>query len=108
MLGGLLGGVAHLHARHLVHRDLTPSNVIVGSDDHAVLLDLGVARDPRRRALTPVDALYGTPGVMAPEQERARPADHRSDQYQAALLVRFALTAIDPSGGREGQAGPLA
>jgi serine/threonine-protein kinase len=98
VVGGVLDGLRDLHARGLVHRDLTPSNVIVDERDRAVLLDLGVARDRRRRRLTPDGAAFGTPGYLTPEHERLV-CDHRADQYQAGLLLLLALTGATPADG---------
>ena len=43
-IGGFLAGIEHIHAAHLVHLDLKPSNVFVGEDGYAVVADLGGAR----------------------------------------------------------------
>jgi serine/threonine-protein kinase len=108
VINGVIEGVRALHARRLVHRDLTPGNVIVDATDRAVLLDLGVARDRRRRALTPVDAAVGTPGFLAPELEQGATVDNRTDQYQVGLLVLLALTGVAPESGADAIAHALA
>jgi serine/threonine protein kinase len=102
VVGGVIAGLRELHARRLVHRDLTPGNVIVDDSDCAVLLDLGVARDRRRRSLTPANAAVGTPGFLAPELERGgggSAIDGRTDQYQVGLLMLLALTGVAPEAG---------
>lgn len=99
VIGGVIAGLRDLHARRLVHRDLTPGNVMVDDSDRAVLLDLGVARDRRKRSLTPVDAAVGTPGFLAPELEQGATVDARTDQYQVGLLILLALTGVAPESG---------
>ena len=93
----LLEGLAALHAEGLVHRDVKPSNVLVDLDGRAVLLDLGVAIDRRRPAVTPSHMTAGTLAYMAPEQKLTGHADGRSDVYQVGLLLLYAVLGIDAS-----------
>ncbi|MCB9563192.1 MAG: serine/threonine protein kinase [Kofleriaceae bacterium] len=99
LVAQVLDGLAALHDRRLVHRDVTPANVMIGRGDRVVLLDLGVALDPRRRRLTPVDERAGTPGFMAPEALVARDPDHRADLFGAGLLAIHALSGGPPLHG---------
>jgi serine/threonine protein kinase len=93
----VLDGLAALHEQRLVHRDVNPANVIVGWDDHVVLIDLGVVLDPRRPSITPAATTAGTAEFMAPEQWVARGVDHRTDLYQTGLLFLAMLTGVDVS-----------
>jgi serine/threonine protein kinase len=104
----VLDGLAALHAQRLVHRDVNPANVIVGWDDHVVLIDLGVVLDPRRPSLTPAATIAGTVEFMAPEQHATRPVDHRSDLYQTGLLFLSLLTGADVSSIHNGVTGEIA
>ena len=90
----VLTGLSAIHAQRLVHRDVTAANVMVDATERAVLIDLGVVLDPRRRKLTPVDCTVGTPPCMAPEQ-RAGWASAGSDLYQTGLLLLYMLTGAD-------------
>lgn len=101
VVAGVIAGLRELHARGLVHRDLTPGNVVIDEQDRAVLLDLGVARDRRGRSLTPVDAALGTPGFLAPEIAQGAEIDARTDQYQLGLLILLALTGVAPEDGEQ-------
>jgi len=106
-LGIALGRV---HARGVVHRDLTPSNVFLheppGEPARIKLLDLGIARrvGPRAAATTGVT---GTPAYMAPEQLRGRGVGTATDLYALGLLAFTLLvgrtywteaSALDPVG----------
>jgi eukaryotic-like serine/threonine-protein kinase len=75
----ILAGVAAVHDRGLVHRDLTPSNIMLDRDDVAMVLDLGAAT-PRRCQPTLPDRA-GAATVMT--------ADPRSDLYQVGLLLAY-------------------
>jgi serine/threonine protein kinase len=107
IISGVLAGLRELHQRRLVHRDLTPGNVVVDRHDTAVLLDLGIARDRRKRSLTPVNAAVGTPGYLTPELEKGDDVDARGDQYQVGLLLLLVLTGIHTDGNADALAHAL-
>ena len=92
----VLAGLSAIHERNLVHRDLKPANVMLDLEDRAILLDLGIARHPRQRRLTPPGFAAGTPAYMAPEQvELASALDARVDIYQLGVLLVLATTGIE-------------
>jgi tetratricopeptide (TPR) repeat protein len=119
-------GLAAAHAVGLVHRDFKPSNVMVGSDGRARVLDFGLARaagelpaseetpapgDPPAsdtsrsssllsEALTQMGALVGTPQYMAPEQFCTVACDARSDQFSFCVALYEALYGERPFAGR--------
>ena len=95
VLTQLLDGLAEVHSLGVVHRDIKPSNVILGTSDHVVLLDLGIALDPRRAPLTAPGMVAGTPGYLAPESRTRAESDYASDVYQVGLLMLFLLTGVD-------------
>jgi serine/threonine-protein kinase len=87
----LCDALAYLHRRtdrrgqQLVHGDVTPRNVLLSLDGHALLADFGLARfAPRGRA--------GTRRYLAPEQARGESADGRADLYALALVLCEAAT----------------
>jgi len=86
--------VSALHERGVVHRGITPGNVIV-AEDGAHLVDLGIARqrvEGKRRDTTTL----GTWGFAAPEQYGFTQTDARSDIYSLGRLLGFALTGAQP------------
>jgi serine/threonine-protein kinase len=100
----LLIGVLHgLHAAHetrgehgeplgIVHRDVSPENILVGSDGVARLLDFGIAKAKGRSRTTPTGELKGKLGYMAPEQYLGGGVDRRVDVYGASVVLWEALT----------------
>lgn len=86
---------AALHACGIVHRDITPTNVVVASDG-AHLVDLGIAHMVVDGATHDDDAL-GTWGYAAPEQYGFARTDSRSDVYSIGRLLAYMLVGIAPS-----------
>lgn len=94
----------HAHARGLIHRDLKPSNIIVTPNDHAQLLDLGLAlmegEDAHREIIGGQGYVVGTMDYIAPEQaDNAALADARSDLYGLGGTLYYALTGRPPFPG---------
>jgi len=77
---------------HLVHRDVSPQNVVVGVDGVARLVDFGVAKATWRVQDTRDGSIKGKIAYMAPEQLRWRPLDRRADVFGAAVVLWEALT----------------
>lgn len=87
-----------LHTRGsspVVHRDVTPSNVIVSKWGRASLIDLGIAREVRSD-LHHDTQILGTRGYAAPEQLGFAQSDERTDIYALGPLLYFMLTGEDP------------
>jgi len=72
----------------IVHRDVTPRNVLLSWSGEVKLTDFGIAA----LAGESTTKLIGTPAYMAPEQARGEPLDARADVYAVGLVIREALT----------------
>ena len=83
-----------LHAQGVVHRDITPKNVVASSDG-AHLIDLGIARLYAGGATRDTNAL-GTWGFAAPEQYGFKQTDARSDVYSIGCVLGYLLTGVMP------------
>ena len=85
----------HAHARldaqgrplGLVHRDVSPSNILVSFEGAVKLSDFGIARALGRVAHTAVGEVKGTIGYMSPEQVNGQPVDGRSDLFSLGVCL---------------------
>ncbi len=96
----LARALRYIHAAGVVHRDLTPGNVIVRPDGSAVLMDFGVAKESAAGAaegdLTAHGELLGTVAWIAPEQINGGEVDARTDLYALGALLYLMLTGRRP------------
>lgn len=99
----VIGALEGLHAAHeakseqgeplgIVHRDVSPQNVMVGVDGIAKVLDFGVAKAAGRMQTTRDGQIKGKLAYMAPEQLKAQDVDRRTDIYAASVMLWEALT----------------
>lgn len=100
----LCGG---LHAAHevkddhgtlygLVHRDVSPQNVMVTYDGVAKLVDFGVAKAQGRNGETQAGQIKGKAGYMAPEQAQGGAVDRRTDIFAAGIVLYVMTTGKHP------------
>lgn len=91
-----------LHAAHtaslagsslqIVHRDVSPQNIIVGTDGNARVLDFGIAQAALRSHVTAVGTVKGKIAYMSPEQAQGLNVDARTDVFAAGVVLWEALT----------------
>ena len=91
--------VAFAHAHDIVHRDLTPDNVMVGEFGEVLVLDWGLAKSADGDA-DEAGAVLGTRGFMSPEQASGTPSDvtPRTDVYGLGGILYMLLTGVPPDG----------
>ncbi|TFH32351.1 MAG: serine/threonine protein kinase [Myxococcales bacterium] len=82
----------HGAALKLVHRDVSPHNILVGTDGIARLTDFGVAKADVRMASTRAGQFKGKLSYMAPEQASSSETDQRSDLFSVGIILWESLT----------------
>ncbi|WP_394841283.1 serine/threonine protein kinase [Pendulispora brunnea] len=95
IVAGVLAGLEAAHETkdglgeplHIVHRDVSPQNVLVSADGVARLLDFGIAKARSSAHITRAGVLKGKVAYMAPEQVRSEPATRQVDIYATGILL---------------------
>ncbi len=96
LVHGISLGLAAVHEKGVVHRDLKPGNVLLDRAGRPLLSDFGLARtEADASRLTADGAVVGTPAYMAPEQEVGAPAD----VWAAGAILYHCLTGTQPFAG---------
>ena len=88
----------YIHSQGVIHRDVTPSNILIDRDTgRTALIDFGVARELGTTTSTLMPATVGTPGYMAPEQATApQNATYHSDLFSMGTVLFEVLTGNLP------------
>jgi hypothetical protein len=112
-----IDAIAHAHKRGVIHRDLKPTNILVGEHGETVVIDWGLAKvidakdDESIDALEPVipvasdslqtqvGSVFGTPGFMAPEQARGEELSASTDVYALGATMYQLLAGKPPMTG---------
>jgi serine/threonine-protein kinase len=101
IISGAAAGLHHAHERrgkngqplNIVHRDVSPANIMVGYDGSVKVLDFGIAKAEERVTKTSSGTIKGKYGYMSPEQCKGNPLDRRSDIF-ALGIVLYELTTL--------------
>lgn len=98
----LLSAIEALWGKKLVHRDITPRNVMIRADGSAVLIDLGLARHLDLDSLTITGSSWGTNGYLSPEQcEGWKNLTCKSDVFTLGVLLEECLLGRHPTGRQQ-------
>jgi serine/threonine-protein kinase len=94
----ILGALSFAHRNGIVHRDIKPHNIVVGSDGRLKVTDFGIARSGASQ-MTEAGSIVGTAQYLSPEQARGAPVDPRSDLYSLGIVLYEMLTGKVPFTG---------
>ncbi|MBA2539817.1 MAG: serine/threonine protein kinase [Deltaproteobacteria bacterium] len=101
IISGAAAGLHHAHERrgkngqplNIVHRDVSPANIMVGCDGSVKVLDFGIAKAEERATKTVGGTIKGKYGYMSPEQCKGKQIDRRSDIFALGICL-YELTTL--------------
>jgi serine/threonine-protein kinase len=106
IVGALCRGLAYVHTRErngrplgIVHRDVTPQNVLLSQHGEVKLADFGIAKAVDRSEKSAAGVIKGKFAYMSPEQTRAAPLDARSDLFSVGTVLYLLTTGKKPFEG---------
>lgn len=92
----LCKGVEELHNRNIIHRDITPNNVMVDFEGNIKLIDFNISRE-RKQSASRDTTVMGTAGYASPEQFGFTQTGFGADIYAMGVLLNFMLTGKMPN-----------
>ncbi len=106
VVGALCRGLAYVHTRErngkplgIVHRDVTPQNVLISQHGEVKLADFGIAKAVGKSEKSATGIIKGKFAYMSPEQSQARPLDARSDLFSVGTVLYLLTTGRKPFDG---------
>jgi serine/threonine-protein kinase len=95
----VLAGLAAAHEIGIVHRDVSPGNILLTETGRAKIGDFGIAKAAESQTVTVVGQVLGTPAYVAPERLRGEPATPASDVYGLGATLYEAVSGAPPFTG---------
>src|SRR4051812_37950036 len=106
IVSALCRGLAYVHTRtrngkplEIVHRDVTPQNVLLSKEGEVKLADFGIAKAVGKSEKSATGIIKGKFAYMSPEQSRGSPLDARSDLFSVGSLLYLLITGRKPFDG---------
>lgn len=92
----ILKALQTVHSQGIVHRDLTPANILISTDNVPKLIDFGISRNQKENQNQDT-MILGTLGYASPEQFGFRQTDNRADIYALGIIINKMLTGKLPN-----------
>lgn len=101
VISQIAGGLHYAHAYrdrtsgehlHIIHRDISPQNLLISYDGNAKIIDFGIAKAKSNRQATRSGVIKGKPSYLSPEQIEGIPLDARSDLFSLGTVLWEVLT----------------
>ena len=103
IVSALASALTHTHDRGILHRDISPANILVGDDGSTIkLIDFGIAKPSERAGSATQTSGLGTAAYAAPEQLLGKPTE-QSDLYGMGAVAFHCLTGRPPQFARKGE-----
>lgn len=95
----IASALSQAHKAHIVHRDIKPQNILVGTDGVVKVTDFGIARAARATTMTTTANVAGSVHYFSPEQARGGYVDEKSDIYSLGITMFEMITGVLPFQG---------
>ncbi len=97
IISQIASGLDYAHNKHLIHRDVKPSNILIDESGNCLLTDFGIAKIfSTATRFTSTGGIIGTPEYMSPEQGQGKKLDRRSDIYSLGIVLYELVTGQVP------------